>query len=523
MSSQVNTRTLWIFLIGAIGILVAFSAGNSIADENYTSIGLILGAMAGLLIFFGFGKFGFLLIPICYRLTGQISVIPLPFGVNELVIILASIVFVSGIIFKRGGGKARFEMIDLVAWINIGYLTTVFFRNPVGVRALGSSLVGGKPYVDFILGVMAYVILSRCRIDARQARSIPWWNMALVVGSGLIATAVVFVPSLGAVLGKFYSAFSSYGIAEDDSPDIEVGETRLVTLLNAGLALILYALSRVSPLDFLRASSLKLFAGYLAGTIMVLLSGFRNGIFTLFALTALGGVIRDKFMGAVKIAFLAFLLATSFVGLSFLGLQLPLTAQRSLSFLPGDWDPRATKAADGSTEWRLHMWEVALASDKYIRNRFLGDGFGFTMQEFDIMQNDHYRVGVGFSGPDAKIESHLIQGSFHSGPLSAVKRVGYLGFPLLLLFMGMMVAYCWRLIRKTRGGDFELITLYFGMPMIILPPTYFFIFGQYEDMNVMLFSLGMMKMIEASAVSEKMQLMVREETRIPLPANAVHP
>jgi len=92
-----------------------------------------------------------------------------------------------------------------------------------------------------------------------------------------------------------------------------------------------------------------------------------------------------------------------------------------------------------------------------------------------------------------------------------------------LLFMGMMVVYCWRLIRKTRGGDFELITLYFGMPMIILPPTYIFIFGQYEDMNVILFSLGMMKMIDASAISEKMRFMVREERRIPLLANAVHP
>jgi hypothetical protein len=89
--------------------------------------------------------------------------------------------------------------------------------------------------------------------------------------------------------------------------------------------------------------------------------------------------------------------------------------------------------------------------------------------------------------------------------------------------MGMMVVYCWRLMRKTRGGDFELITLYFGIPMIILPPIYIFLFGQYEDMNVMLFSLGMMKMIDASAVSEKMQFMVRKETCIPLLANAVHP
>jgi hypothetical protein len=40
--------------------------------------------------------------------------------------------------------------------------------------------------------------------------------------------------------------------------------------------------------------------------------------------------------------------------------------------------------------------------------------------------------------------------------------------------------------------------MYFGMPMIILPVTYIFLFGQYDDINVMLFSLGMMKMLNTS-------------------------
>lgn len=502
MSSQINTRTLWVFLLAGLGLLAAFNAGTWVADENYTSIAILMGALAGILVFFGFGRFGFLLIPITYRITGQISVLPLPFGVNELVIMLASMVFISKIIFKSETRKVHFEMIDLVAWINIGYLASVFLRNPVGVRALGSSLVGGKPYIDFILAVMSYVILSRCRIDARQARSIPWWNMALVVGIGLIATMVVFVPSLGEVLGKFYSGFATFGIAEEGAPDVEVGETRLVTLINGGSALVLFAVSMVSPFELFGFNRLTILAGYLAGICMILLSGFRNGIITAFAFTAVGGVIRDKFLGAIKIASLVFVLGSSFIAINALGLQLPLTAQRSLSFLPGDWDPRAISAADASTEWRLHMWEVALASDQYIRNRFLGDGFGFTKQEFEMMMNDHYKLEGGFTGDDAKIESHLIQGSFHSGPLSAIKRVGYVGSVLFLLFMIMISVYNWRLIRRAMGGNFGLISMYYGIPMIIQPVVYIFLFGQYEDMNNILFSLGLMKMI-SSSISEE--------------------
>jgi hypothetical protein len=44
------------------------------------------------------------------------------------------------------------------------------------------------------------------------------------------------------------------------------------------------------------------------------------------------------------------------------------------------------------------------------------------------------------------------------------------------------------------------------MPMIILPVTYILLFGQYEDINVMLFSLGMMKMIEASVGNDEASL-----------------
>jgi hypothetical protein len=72
--------------------------------------------------------------------------------------------------------------------------------------------------------------------------------------------------------------------------------------------------------------------------------------------------------------------------------------------------------------------------------------------------------------------------------------------------MIMLAAYYWRLIRRTQGSDFELITIYFGMPMIILPVTYILLFGQYEDINVMLFSLGMMKMIEASVGNDEVPL-----------------
>jgi hypothetical protein len=92
----------------------------------------------------------------------------------------------------------------------------------------------------------------------------------------------------------------------------------------------------------------------------------------------------------------------------------------------------------------------------------------------------------------------MIQGTYHSGPISSIKRVGYLGLVILLVYMIALARYAWRLIGETSGTPYQLITLYYGIPMIGLPAFFVFVFGDYNDILTMMFSLGMFKMISAS-------------------------
>jgi hypothetical protein len=495
MTSQINTRQIGLFIVIGIGLVFALFAGNYVADEDYTPIAAVIGSLIVLLAFFGFGSSGNLIIPICYGLTGQISILPLPFSVRQLGVILASGVFISGLIFKSRMKKASLESVDYLAWFNIVWLAIVFFRNPVGINALGTNLVGGKPYVDFFLGVMSYVILSRQEITPKQAKFIVLSTVWLSIFVSVIATIVFFKPELGAFLGKFYSHFGSYGIAENQS--VKVGETRLGALQESGMTLITYCACMVNPMNMIALGKWKYLGLYIIGILMVMLSGFRSALFNAILITGLSCTLRDRIAGLAKIVFSIAALGLVFILMSYTNIQLPHTFQRALSFLPGNWDTHAIEAGEDSNEWRFDMWKTVMTSDKYIRNKLLGDGYGFLRSEYEQMIDASHGVGY-LSGSEGDKESHMIQGTYHSGPISTIKRVGYIGLVALLMLMFKTAAYAIALIRKSAGTPFQVIALFYGLPIIILPILFVFIFGDYNDITLVLFSLGMFKMITAS-------------------------
>jgi hypothetical protein len=350
MSSNLNARSLALLIVAGCGLIIALYAGNWIAEEDYQYLSFVFGGVVGLFLFLGFGKVGYLLIPISFGLVGQISVLPLPFSVQQLVIMLATGFFIAKKIFKSDKNKFHFEKIDLLAWANILYLGIVYLRNPVGINALGGDLVGGKPYVDFFLGVFGYVILGGCVITPKQSKMIVKYNVILLVSVALISTTVIFLPSIGNILGKLYSSFSPWNIAE--GAEVEVGETRLTPLQGGGGVLVLLSICSANPMKMLSPRYYRYLLMYLTGIIMILLSGFRSALFNSVLLTALGSVLRDKTVGAFKFLFAVFFFVSLFSAISYSDIKLPITAQRGLSFLPGNWDPEAVKLAQESSQWR---------------------------------------------------------------------------------------------------------------------------------------------------------------------------
>jgi len=504
MATTFNTSKLGLFIVAGLGILFAFYAGNYVAEEDYTPIAAVLGAFVGLIVIFGFGRSIYLLIPVCWGLTGKISILPLPFDVRQLMVLAASGIFIADLIFKRRNRKQRHELIDLVLILNLLYLAITFFRNPVGVAALGGGeRVGGRPYIDVILGVMTYLILSREIMPFTFLIKFPKWILATAAFCAFSGAVGMFAPGVGAKLAYFYSGFGPSGAVVGDvgsaAAIVSVGDTRIEFLAYPGTVLCLYVVSLINPLQLISPRNLGALTAYISAVVMVMLSGFRDGLIGIIMTTFAAAMLRDRFVGFVKLAFAIIVIALAGIGLSLTDLKLPFTFQRTLSFLPGNWDVAAVESAKDSSEWRVKMWKEVLKSDKYIHSKIFGDGFGLPRAEFEKQALAMKGGGSVYRGEMAAQEAFMINGDFHSGPLTTVRFVGVVGLLLFIPLIFMTSWYAFTMIRKTLGTPFQFCMLFVAIPQLSNPLFFIFIFGDYRtELINQLFTIGLLKMIDAS-------------------------
>jgi len=178
---------------------------------------------------------------------------------------------------------------------------------------------------------------------------------------------------------------------------------------------------------------------------------------------------------------------------------LPPNIQRSLSFLPGTWENRYVKDAEESTNWRFEMWKEVLTTDRWIQNKWLGDGLGLTTRElqYTLAQKAAKINAKGISGFDAQRESMLASGTYHSGPVQTIRVIGHVGLALLLLFQIRLAIHAHRQIQRCRGTEWFPLALFIGIPLIGNPVFFVFIFGEFKAATLtLLLGASLVRMLQ---------------------------
>lgn len=184
-------------------------------------------------------------------------------------------------------------------------------------------------------------------------------------------------------------------------------------------------------------------------------------------------------------------------------IPLPDKVQRSFAFLPGNWDQKVEREAEGSVDWRVEMWEDILYGDN-IKNWWIGDGFGFPQSEVEYFG---YLYRTKQISPQQLAEYYLITGGLHSGPLSAAKFVGVIGGILYLILAFMVIAGYIKLWKLLAG--YESLTqlrtsvAFFGITAFYVPFKFVFVYGAYQnDLGPLIVSAGLYRLI-ASVVRQE--------------------
>jgi hypothetical protein len=470
-----NTRSTTGIIVLAGTMILAVFIGVQLVTAQVETIAFTVGGvalLAGLLL----GPRIWMILPFCYglgltfRIPGQPSI-----G------LLAQAVFVGFTMLMLMIRKVdiRFRIGEIELWVIaiILLVTQVYIRNPVSIGIFGGDTVGGKAYALLGIASVVFFLLSSYRIPEKEL----YWYLWLSIIGGILSFGLNILGRIAPSVGFWYGAGGggtedATEIASDLDPE---RATRIGALGFAARDISLWVSAFISPIHALLKPHWLILI--LISIAFAAMSGFRVNILWVgltycFALLYRGGfshISASAALGGIALAFLAFTNALA---------PLPLNAQRALSVLPGTWDPQIKIEAQNSTDWRVEIWKEVLLTDRWIENKWIGDGLGFSRQELELqiaLRDTKVRVR-SISGLGLHQDAILANAAYHSGPVQTIRIIGYVGLAVFLLAMFRLGVHAHRLMRAYRNTKWFPLTLFVGLPCIFYPIFFVFVFGTFQ-------------------------------------------
>ncbi len=488
-----DSSKLKFIVIAVLALFVALYLGITSATAQVETIAWVVGALTMVPCLL-LGKRVWLLIPFLGSLHLTLMIQGRP---DTMLVAQCLVIGFSTLMFLARKLPFRVQFSEVEWWILLLFLCVlqVYLRNPVGLNMFGGSQVGGRPYLLFVLALFTALILCGLRVPAIQLKT----ALKLSILGGVLNFTIGFLGWLWAPFGYWFGMAGTVANApeiQQEALDTE-RTTRIEFVRRLAHTLALAVSSFRNPLTAIfsvRWAPLVLLSLALAAA-----SGFRNVVGAI-GLTYLVGIFYRGGIVALIASSLAAGIAVALLALVNLATPLPPNIQRSLSFLPGTWEERYILDSKSSTDWRVEMWKEVLFTERWIENKVFGDGLGFSARELALqgqLRETKRTTGLGMSGFDVAREYVLINGDYHSGPVSAVRTIGYVGLTVMFLMQLRMMVLAHRQIQRCRGTEWFPVALFFGIPIIWYPFFFTFIFGGFGvDGITILMNAGILRLLE---------------------------
>ena len=207
-----------------------------------------------------------------------------------------------------------FNGVVIAALPFMAWMCFIWLMNPVGMFIFGSSSIGGRFYFKVVLAFLSLFCLSSLRLGLNDAK-----HLALAVAGGYLARALFFV-----VFGNVEEAFFGRSVHYAFVPVTYVAPLFLCRFSAPEL------LSRIGPLFcFSVLFLLGVWSGNRTGATRPVVVGLLAPFF----------LRKDRLKTVVLMVLLSWVLVIAVIGQGSFW-RLPFAVQRSLSFLPGQWDRR---------------------------------------------------------------------------------------------------------------------------------------------------------------------------------------
>lgn len=491
-------KTFTLATVLVVVVLGSIFLGSAVGRQDTMTAIIAVSVIVVILIFVGLGDNIWVLVPVFAIWSGHIPLLPLPFSVSNLAVGFGVFAWSLALAARRQSWNFHFTGIDIILLSIVAILAAGYFRNPIGVAAFSNgSNIGARPYIEVGIALAGYVMLSSQRARITIVEKLPRWALISAVVIGLGGMIAFLVPPIGIVMYQFYTGFLPNMSAVLDpygGNDAAVGRTSYTRAMAiAGAA---YVGARCCPLFLVNPRKWGLAALFGIAVLAALVSGFRS------AFVAVGFYFVFASWLWLRGRGILVCVAVAVLGIGTIAIVQQLVPvheriQRTLSFVPANWDRSVIEDAEGSTEWRLEMWETVLEGDN-IKNWWIGDGFGFPRSEMEYFS---FLQRTNSATPEQMAEYYTITGDLHSGPLSAIKFAGVFGLILyVILAIAIAVQYVRLWGKLSIYGTSEGLRFTIGFFTIIaayVPLKFLFIYGAYNnDLAPLILSAGMYRLLK---------------------------
>jgi hypothetical protein len=445
-------------LIAAFGLLLAVVLGSLIGSSDYKP--LILGAVGilGLLFWFGSGQWFWPITVASSFLGGSFPILGGSFTPFQILMgIGVAKFFVEDVIMRRTSfAKVERSQLLMMA-VFMGILTLHGVHDRFGMRFLGSTVWGGRNYVNVYVGLVAFFVVQSISVKPKLWNRLPYLVLAVTGFDLMIAVVTTAFPSSIYKIYPFYSAVGTAGVTELLTGQ-EEATGRIGSYGNFGCILVAILLSATSVRRlFGLGHPFRLFA-FALGSLAVIYSGFRSAVANLFFAFMAAG-FRDLRWGILVVlpVIAAFLFGLSAVNSSVV--RLPKQMQRAITFIPGDWDYEMARDASASIEFRQTIWKMWW-SDYFPKRPLVGRGFGF---EQKWTQPDVVNPTA------ADYQGAIEVGNIHNGLLASLDAVGIIGTIFFIAWNAQLLFRTFRVsFDKADPAGFALRFLALQLAVAIL-------------------------------------------------------
>ena len=472
---MLTERSIINFLIWVGGLILGPYLVMSALSLNLAPI-LSVVAICFLVFVFGIGKDRICLLPLLGTFwAGRLNFLPLKLApADTCALALLLYYFIAYLAVQRKAiktGPAFFYLPILI----IGAIL-LYHEHNFGLRSVGNGREGSRGAVFMLVACLGYL----CGVSVNTPspvffRRFPFYCVLAVVFSTIPYVVTTYLPSTAPYFWRLTDNINGSAFTSDVLN--EGGIVRNQGQEAVGTAGMVYLISYYPLFTWWRPSRWWVALLGLGCCALVVMGGYRSA-FVVFGFTILVGswcYYSWRSFILLPPAVLAIFLATAAQDSHLV--HLPLSAQRSLAFLPGDWDVEVMDNTLASNDFRQKIQHVYLQEDA-AKSPFLGNGTSYdsdTFERFNDLAKTH-------ETPDGYYQTKIfVTGKmFHIGWISVYDAVGLVGSAAFVFFLLSFVWVSGRMVfRASADRKSPLFPLKVWMLCNTLPAVvgYFTVYG----------------------------------------------